>query len=69
MHSPWGVIYQIVKETGWSWHYILWKVSRANIMLMIADRSVFKTKPDGEEKVVEDTGQGLAKRLKARKAR
>ncbi|MEM9338719.1 MAG: hypothetical protein AAGA66_08335 [Bacteroidota bacterium] len=42
MHSPWGTIYQIVKETGWSWHYVLWKVSRLNIMMMMADRPGFK---------------------------
>jgi len=42
MHSPWGTIYQIVKETGWSWHYVLWKVSRLNIMLMMADRPGFR---------------------------
>jgi hypothetical protein len=32
----------IVKETGWSWHDVLWKVSRANWMLMLADRPGFK---------------------------
>ena len=42
MHSPWGIPYQLVHETGWSWHTILWKVSRANLMLMMADRSNFK---------------------------
>lgn len=42
MHSPWGIIQQIVKETGWTWHYVLWQVSWVNIMLMMADRPGFR---------------------------
>lgn len=42
MHSPWGVLHQVIKETGWTWHYILWRVSWVNIMMMMADRSGFK---------------------------
>src|SRR5690606_19803607 len=38
MHSPWGIIQQVIKETGWTWHYVLWRVSWANIMMMMADR-------------------------------
>lgn len=42
MHSPWGVLQQVIKETGWTWHCILWRISWANIMLMMADRPGFK---------------------------
>ena len=66
MHSPWGLLYQIVKETGWTWHYVLWKVNRANLMLMIADRSQVKYGKK-EEEAMPDTGANLAKRFKARK--
>lgn len=44
MNSPFGVLFQIVKETGWTMHYILWQVSWANIMLMLADRPSFGKK-------------------------
>lgn len=68
MHSPWGMLYQIVHETGWSLHYLLWKVSRANIMLMMADRSNFKhLKP--EDQVKPESGADLASRLKNLKKR
>lgn len=68
MHSPWGMLYQIVHETKWSWHEVLWKVSRANILLMMADRPNFKH-IDKEEQVKEESGADLAKRLKAKKER
>lgn len=59
------MLYQIVKETGWSWHYILWKVSRANLLLMLADQSNFKTIKKTEEAKA-DTGENLYNRFKAR---
>jgi hypothetical protein len=61
MHSPWGMLYQICKETGWTWHYVLWKVSRPNLMLMMADRPNFKNSKDVVKKV---DGKGLGSMLK-----
>ena len=70
MHSPWGILYQIIKETGWSLHYVLWKVNRTNLMLMMADRSHVKYgKKTGDEEAIPDTGSNLAKRFKARQAK
>ena len=66
MHSPWGMLHQIVSETGWTWHYILWKVSRANIMLMMADRSNFKNEKD---QVKKETGADLANRIKNKRGK
>jgi len=60
MNSPWGTIYQIVADTGWTWHYVLWKVSRANIMLMMADRPSFKKQEEVTKKV---TGKELGSQL------
>ncbi|WP_425628875.1 hypothetical protein [Cellulophaga lytica] len=59
-------MFQIVKETGWTWHYILWKVTRANIMLMMADRSHFKSGEKQEQEAIPDTGANLLKRYKAK---
>ncbi len=64
MHSPWGTLYQLIKETGWTRHEILWNISHANLMLMMADRPNFKKQ---EEVAVPDTGAGLASRFKKRK--
>ncbi|UAB84975.1 hypothetical protein INR75_02795 [Zunongwangia sp. SCSIO 43204] len=58
MHSPWGMLYQLVHETGWSWHTILWKVTRANLLLMMADRSNFK------HTELDDSVQGSVEDLK-----
>lgn len=60
------MLYQIVHETGWTLHYILWKVSRANLMLMMADRSNFKNIKD---QVQEQSGSDLANRIKSKKER
>jgi len=60
------MLFQIVKETGWSWHDVLWKVSRANIMLMMADRSHFKMIKE-EDKIIKDDGAGLLGRIKSKR--
>lgn len=41
MHSPFGWHYQIAKTFGWTMHEILWKVPRAQILLMMADQPGF----------------------------
>jgi hypothetical protein len=46
MHSPWGFLFAVIKETGWKWHYVLWKVSKLNIMLMLADQPQWKNEKD-----------------------
>lgn len=42
MHSPFGFYYQVAKEFGWSMHEILWKVPRAQLQLMLADKPHLK---------------------------
>jgi hypothetical protein len=65
MHSPWGILGHAVRETGYTWHYLLWKISWANVMLMMADRSNFKTiKP--EDRVIEENGADLLNRFKTK---
>ncbi|NDW13206.1 hypothetical protein D0T50_09900 [Bacteroides sp. 214] len=36
-HSPFGLIWQIATQTGWSVKYILWGMSYPTLMLMIMD--------------------------------
>lgn len=36
-HSPFGFIWQIAAATGWSVHYILWKVPYPTLLLMLSD--------------------------------
>lgn len=57
------MLHQVISETGWTWHYVLWKVSRANIMLMMSDRSNVKSVKK-EDIVIEDSGKNLAARFK-----
>lgn len=38
MHSPWGFLFAVASELGWTRHEILWKVSLLNLQLMLADR-------------------------------
>lgn len=64
LNSPWGILHQIIKETGWTLHYVLWKINRANILLMMADRSNVKSK---KETIIKDSGKGLSERYKRKK--
>jgi hypothetical protein len=36
-HSPFGFIWQIASQTGWSVHHILWKVPYPTLLLMMND--------------------------------
>lgn len=58
------MLYQIIKETGWTWHYVLWKVNRSNLQMMHADGIRLKRKK--KEEAIPDTGKNLAERFKAR---
>ena len=66
LHSPWGSLFEIVRETGWTLHYVLWKVSRANIHLMMADRSRWETIKNDTEAPIQETGKQRAARKRAK---
>ena len=42
-HSPFGFVWQIASQTGWSVHYILWKVPYSTLLLMMADAPRYVT--------------------------
>lgn len=48
-HSPFGIIWQIASATGWSLHYILWKVNFQTLCLMLADAPHYETHPAEED--------------------
>ena len=54
MHSPWGYYGYLVKETGWTLHYILWKVSALNLRMMMADKPSFKKAAKKEPELSEE---------------
>ena len=60
MNSPWGLIFQIISETGLTWHDVLWKVSKLNLMMMMADRPNFIRMKDQPKKI---SGQALKKMI------
>lgn len=41
MHSPWGLIEQICSDKGWTMHYVMEKISWANLQMMMADKVQF----------------------------
>lgn len=65
MHSPFGVMQQIIKETGWTWHYVLWKISWGNVMMMLADRPGLRKKnaKDGVIKLNAESAAAMRKGL------
>ncbi|QTE36029.1 hypothetical protein J3L18_23235 [Mucilaginibacter gossypii] len=44
MHSPWGINYSILKELGFTWDYLMWKISWVNVLMMLADAPRYKSK-------------------------
>jgi len=36
-HSPFGIIWEIAKATGWKVHYIMWKINYQTLILMMSD--------------------------------
>ena len=45
-HSPFGIIWQIASATGWSVHYILWRVNFQTLTLMLADAPHYEFSDD-----------------------
>ncbi|MGZ3753579.1 MAG: hypothetical protein ACXVAY_01390 [Mucilaginibacter sp.] len=52
MHSPWGIEFNIIKETGWTRQYLLWSESWINIQLMLRDAPSYKTKKRENKRVL-----------------
>ena len=44
-HSPFGIVWQIASATGWTLHYILWKVNFQTLAMMLADAPHYETLP------------------------
>jgi len=42
-HSPFGFIWQIASQTGWSIHYILWKIPYPTLLMMMIDAPHYVT--------------------------
>jgi hypothetical protein len=42
-HSPFGFIWQIATQTGWSVHRILWRTPYATLLLMMSDAPHYVT--------------------------
>ncbi|WP_017258396.1 hypothetical protein [Pedobacter arcticus] len=62
MNSPFGLIYKIAQDTGWTVHYILWKVSWAQIQMMLADAPGLRKKPKQVKKGTKDETLAMMKR-------
>ena len=59
LHSPFGMMYLLQKETGWTDDYILWGTSWANLQMKLADAPRYSYKKhgaktlDGEKELME----------------
>lgn len=61
MNSPWGIEYSMIKELHCTRHYLLWKISWLNLLIMRKDApSVSYQKKDNRPKFdEEETLDGL----------
>ncbi len=60
-HSPFGIIWQIASATGWSVHYILWKVNYQTLSLMLADAPRYVTAAEPKKQTTEEFFQSRLK--------
>lgn len=49
MNSPWGYRGELLRSFGWTYDYLLWGISWANVQLMIADAPRTKETPTDDE--------------------
>jgi len=56
-HSPFGFIWQIASQTGWSVHDILWKVPYPTLLMMMSDAPRYLTAEELKRQKVK--GKGL----------
>jgi len=54
MNSPWGINYSIIKETGYTWRYLLWGISWINVRMMLADAPAYRPGKAEKGKDLED---------------
>jgi hypothetical protein len=55
-HSPFGILYRIQKETGWTDEYLLWGIPWANVRLKLIDEMYcdYKNKSDVRGSDIDD---------------
>ena len=58
-HSPFGFVWQIASETGWSVDYILWKVPAQSLLTMIADAPHYRKTKKEDIKAEDDEAKQL----------
>jgi hypothetical protein len=55
MNSPWGMIFNLIKETNLTWDDIFWNISWVNIQMMLADAPRYVDSKDaGKNKQLEE---------------
>ena len=50
-HSPFGVMYRIQKETGWTDEYLLWEIAWVNVRMKLIDEMHYDYSKDDEKTI------------------
>jgi hypothetical protein len=58
-HSPFGFIWQVASQTGWSVHRILWRVPYTMLLLMMSDAPRYLTADELKRMKRKGEGQTL----------
>lgn len=64
LNSLWGSIWSICTNTGWSMHYVLWRVAWINIEMMISDAPSYSSATEDKETKTAETEDELKEFLK-----
>lgn len=60
-HSPFGFIWQIASQTGWSIHYILWKAPYPELLMMMIDAPRYVSGEELKKQKIKDMRQKTKK--------
>ena len=62
-HSPFGLIWQIASQTGWSVHHILWRVPYPTLLMMMSDAPRYVSEEEQKSKNAKISKQKMKKSL------
>ena len=62
-HSPFGLIWQIASQTGWSLRHILWRVPYSTLLMMMSDAPHYVSAEDQKKKDIKEKKQKMKKSL------
>jgi hypothetical protein len=62
-HSPFGFVWQVATQTGWSVHRIMWRTPYAMLLMMMSDAPHYLTADELKKRQANSNGLGIFQTL------